>query len=194
MTTELEAVNLMLSAIGQVPVAAISTVPVSDSAIALKVLQEYTESIQLDGYDFNTVLKEEWEPDVNRHIEVPTGVVRVKSHYESRRISVKNGRLYDVINNTDEFDNSVFVDYITTLPYSELPLPLQRYVVIRAARVFGNRTIGDQAFNSYTAEDESRARLVWMNSVAEDTHQNVLGDRYGAYHGSYRPSNITRSY
>ena len=53
-TTELEAVNIMLAAIGEAPInSLIGTLPV-DARIAQSTLTEVNKSVQSEGWSFNT--------------------------------------------------------------------------------------------------------------------------------------------
>ena len=53
-TTELQAVNTMLSAIGEAPVNSISGTNNVDVSVAKNILDETSLSIQSEGWNFNT--------------------------------------------------------------------------------------------------------------------------------------------
>lgn len=174
--TELEAVNLMLRNIGQVPVTSISDSPRKDSNIALQVLREYSSELQTDGYDFNTFEKFEVTPSSTKTISFGPSVIRVRNYYPYQRLTLKGRFLWDVDNQTSLFDGPQTVNIIQEVSFEDLPRVFQRYVTIRAARVFANRVVGAGEINSYTSEDETRARIAWINSYSEDMELNVFSN------------------
>lgn len=192
--TELEAINLMLRAIGQYPVADIPDSGVSDARIAYEVLREYTGELQSDGYDFNHNEKEKLEPDINDEILVPAGTTRIRDAEFGRRVSVREGKLYDHDTSSFTFTNPILVDRVFYVTFENLPQALQRYVVIRSARVFANRVVGAGEQNSYNQEDETRARIAWLNTVAKDMHLNVLSPASHHRPRTYKPSHALARY
>lgn len=190
--TELEAINTMLRAIGQVPVRDISDSPTSDSNIAQQVLNEYTVELQTDGYDFNTDTKVVVSPNNSQKIFITSEVIRVWNYYNYPRLTVRNSRLYNLDDRTENFDQDQTINQIVSVPFVDLPPVLQRYVVIRAARVFGNRVVGAGEINAYNQEDESRARLAWLNALSEDMQLNVLSTSSHHRQPTFRPSHVLR--
>ena len=191
---ELEAVNTILRTIGQVPVLAIPDSGMSDARLAYETLTAYTKELQTEGYEFNTDDDVKLTPDNQGVVRVPENAIRVWSYNPSHRYTVRAGTLYDLGNRTGTFTEPIKVSMVTLRPFEELPYTLQRYVVIRSARVFANQTIGAQEQNSYNQEDEVRARLAWLNSLAEDMDLNVLSSTSHTKGNVYRPYNTMRRY
>lgn len=171
---ELEAVNRMLRSIGQVPVSSIPDSGQSDSRIAAEVLKDYTIELQQDGYDFNTDEALELTPDVSGVIVIPSDVLRIIPTYRRNRYTIRDGKLYDLDKRSNIFEFAAKVKAIRKVPFEGLPYPLQNYVTVRSARVFANRMIGAPEQNGYNSEDEARARITWLNTVAEDMSLNIL--------------------
>lgn len=182
MTTKLEAVNTMLRVIGQVPVLSIPDSGISDAAVASAVLDEYTKELQSTGYDFNTDTEKELTPNVDGFILIPDNVIRVDISrcYRVRNIvfrpTSEGRRLYDQDDNTFVFDDDakVIVDWVFTQDFEYLPETLQRYVIIRSARVFANRVVGAGEINAYTNEDEIMAKTAWLEEVSADEDLNMF--------------------
>lgn len=187
MISELEAVNRMLRVIGQVPVAFIPESGQSDSRIALEVLKEYAVELQQDGYDFNTLSEVSLEPGAGGFIAIPANVLRVIPYNPQNRYTVRSGRLFDLDKRTDVFTAPAVVTLITKVDFESLPYPLQNYVVIRASRVFSNRVVGAPEQNGYNSEDEARARITWLNTVAEDMQLNLLSNDTHHRPHTFRP-------
>ena len=76
-TTELEAINIMLAAIGEAPVnSLLGTLPV-DVKIAQNLLTEQSKSVQSEGWSFNTEYNVELTRDAANKINLATNVLRV---------------------------------------------------------------------------------------------------------------------
>ena len=199
--TRLEAVNTMLRTIGQVPVVQISTNGLSDDAIANEVLEEYNRELQSPGYDFNTNWKKTLYPNVNKNINVFDTVFSLKSHTPNRRFVLRKDStdhdyffLYDIDNETFEFDGPVEVDLILYRDFELIPELLQRYVIIRAARVFSHRTIGSAELEAFSAEDEARARGSWLEHVARTEELNLFSTSDHRRPRTFNPYNSIARY
>lgn len=194
MTTELEAVNTMLMVIGQPPVRSVIEGGISDSSQALSVLKEMTNELQSAGYDFNTDREVEYTPRVtDNRIPIPDGIARMDSpNHETRRVTFRRGFLYDRTNKTFEFTTPIKLDTMFLEDFEFLPQALQRYVVIRAARVFANRVVGAREINGYTQEDEARAKSEWLNQVSEDEDLNIFTTSEGNLSYLYSPVTAIR--
>ena len=113
-TTELEAVNTMLSAVGEPPIASLDAQTNLDAAIAQNILTEISREIQTAGLHFNTQVKVTLTPDsTTNFINLSDNVVRADIDYwvsstslgpsgsaDSRDITQRGGRLFDRTNNT----------------------------------------------------------------------------------------------
>ena len=75
--TELEAVNVLLTTIGESPVSTLSGNQVVDDAIAQQVLLEVSREVQSMGWHFNTDIRVELSPAIDTFIYVPTDTARI---------------------------------------------------------------------------------------------------------------------
>lgn len=193
----LEAVNTLLRIIGQVPVAIIPSNVLSDAAIAQEILIEYAEELQFEGYTFNTVREVILTPDVAGNLTVlPRAsdyrVLTVRPYYTHRRVALQpDGKLLDLDNNSLVFNQPLTVDIVYSVKFEFLPPALQRYVIIRAGRVFANRMVGAQEQNAYNGEDEARARSAWLQQVAYDDDLNVFSSVSSHRMPSFTSNSIT---
>ena len=80
-TTELEAINIMLAAIGEAPVNKLTgSLPV-DVKIAQSTLVEINKSVQGEGWSFNTEIDVTFSPNSSKQIVLPTDVLRLMQIY-----------------------------------------------------------------------------------------------------------------
>ena len=76
-TTELEAVNIMLAAIGEAPINSLTgTVPV-DVRLAQSTLNEVNKEVQSEGWSFNTEINVELTRDGDDQVALASNVLRV---------------------------------------------------------------------------------------------------------------------
>ena len=120
-TTELEAVNTMLSAVGEPPIVSLDAQTNLDAAIAQNILGEVSREVQAAGWHFNTQTMVKLTPhSTTKEINLSDSVVRVDiDHWASstkmsssgtvdkRDIAQRGSRLFDRTNNTYEFESQV---------------------------------------------------------------------------------------
>lgn len=180
-TTELEAVNLMLDAIGESPLNSLGNSAVVDAVKAQAVLSEVSRAVQQKGWHFNTEKDFVLVPTAfDKEITLPSNCLRVDTVGEDKFIDVvqRGKRLYDRRKHTYKFDKGVKVDMVVLLPFEELPEAARYYIAVRSARVFQSRTVGSETLYQFTAEDE-RLALVDLKKA-----EGLTGD-YNMFTGSW---------
>jgi hypothetical protein len=176
-TTKLNAINTMLSAIGEPPVNTLSSQR-ADSNLAEQILDEVSREIQSYGWHFNSEYNVSLSPDSNGYIDVAENVVRVDTdpfRYASLDIVLRGNRLYDKASNTYVFGSEIIVDRVVMLEFDEMPEPARRYIMIRAARIFSDRMIGSEKHHAFTGQDEMMA-LAKMREYENDTADHNIFD------------------
>ena len=169
-STELEAVNVILSTIGEAPLNSLSgSLPV-DGTMAKNVLSEISREVQSSGWHFNTHYKSTLTRDTNNNIPVATNVVRVEldPNLESKGdydLVQRDGKLFNLAKNTDVFDKDFEnVTQVLLFPFNEIPEQAKRYITIRSARVFHDRTLGANTLHKFSQEDEKQALSILRNA------------------------------
>jgi hypothetical protein len=156
--TKLQAVNIILSNIGQAPVTTLdSTNPMV--ATAEGILDEVTAAVQGEGWTFNTERSYPLVPDTDGYILIPDNVSSYDSHPNSSQdLVTRNGRLYDKIAHTDVFTDEVELDVVWFFDFEELPQPVRNYITVRAANVFAGRVVGSSEAVRFGQQEEALAR------------------------------------
>ena len=163
-TTELQAVNTMLSVIGEAPVNSITGTTTVDVSVAKNILDETSLSIQSQGWNFNTNYEyKSLSLDTNNKIPLPTNCVKIDANKSNRHLNltIRNGFLYDMEKDTDIFTsvpNSV--DIVLVQQFEHLPEYARRYITMKAARRFASRFIGDTTITQLIGQDENEALVV----------------------------------
>ena len=122
-TTELEAINIMLAAIGESPVnSLIGTLPV-DVKLAQSTLTEFNKEIQSEGWSFNTEIDVTLTRDDSKQIALSQDILRIDAniHQHPTIDPIQRGlKLYDRLNNKFEFDDpNNWQVIITILPLND---------------------------------------------------------------------------
>ena len=176
-TTELEAINIMLAAIGEAPINSLTdTLPV-DARTAQNTLTEVNKEVQSEGWSFNTEIDVTLTRDGSNQINLPINVLRVdpKIHQHPTIDPIQRGlKLYDRQNNKYEFDEDLICTVVYYRDFDEITEQARRYINIKAARIFVDRLIGDQGLRTYTQEDETRARAILTESDYANADHNLL--------------------
>lgn len=185
LTTALDAVNLMLSTIGEPAVTSLETPADEDVALAAQILGMTSRTLQAIGWDFNSETKYPINTDIDGYAYV-TGIALKASAYDpSQDITVRGDRLYDKKNHTYVFTlPTVYVNIAWMLPFEELPQSMRDYVAIVAARAFQRRIQGDQLVERFTESEELAAKCACLDADMEGSHTNIFNE-----HGAYRVIN-----
>lgn len=176
-TTLLEAVNTMLSAIGEPPINSLTSQR-ADSLIAVQILNETSRSVQSYGWHFNIEYNVTMTPDSSGFIFLPDNVARVDMDpREGYDVVVRGNRIYNKSTNSYVFSGPISITQIVLLDFEELPEPARRYIMIRAARIFMDRMIGSDRHHTYNLQDEIDA-LIKMREYEMDTADYSIFDEY----------------
>lgn len=179
--TELDAVNLMLNAIGETPVNSISDTGLADAVIALQTLRNTSRQLQQKGWKWNTLRNYTLSPTapLPGKIPVPTNTLSVDAtgtYFENRSFDYtdEGGYLFDVTNGTNLFSNSVKVDIVLLKEFEKLPSPARDLIASRAARRFQQATIGSATLSQFQGIDESDCERTLQKWESSNANANVL--------------------
>jgi hypothetical protein len=177
-TTELEAINTILSVIGESPISSTSEISsVADAVTAQSILSEVSRQVQTKGWHFNTDKEITLSPDTySGEITVPTNCLRVDSSGADREVDVvhRGTKLYDRKNHTYKISKQIVVDMVVLLPFTELPQAARHYITIKAARIFQSRTVGSDALYQFTTLDERDAMIDLKRAEGITGDYNIL--------------------
>lgn len=179
-TTELEAINTMLSTIGESPVNTVEDTGNVDVVIARQILQSVSREVQARGWHFNTEKDYTITPDSSGYLLLPTTVLKADtvSPDESTDVVVRGSKLYDRRNHTYCFTNAVKVDMLVLLTFDALPEVARNYITIRASRIFQERVVGSDTLQAFNSQDEARALVSLMDYESDTADFNILNDNY----------------
>ena len=191
-TTLMDAVNICLENIGELPVENLDNEQIQDARIAQRTVLEVHKEGQSKGWSWNTEYAYPFERDVlTGEIKVPKEVVQfsVNRFAYNGRYQLRGSKVYDLQKRTTVFPDtmeSLEADVIWLLSWDDVPEVYNRWVTIRAARIFSDRTLGSEALFKYTLTDEVAAQSELERIENEQEAPNMLPGVYSF--PTYRPA------
>lgn len=175
-TTELEAVNTMLSTIGESPVDSLEFSGLLLAENARSILKETSRAVQTKSWHFNSEEDYPLARDVDGYINIPTNALRVDTteEYSTYDVVVRGTRLYNRKEHTYVFDKTLKVDITFFLPFEQMPEAARYYTLIRAARIFQDREVNSNILHEYTANDELAALILLEEAEGNSADLNIL--------------------
>lgn len=174
--SELEAVNLLLSAIGEAAVSSLETATTVEVTQAKNLLSNVNRAAQQKGWHFNT----EWDVVLTRdsddRIPLSESILSVYQPGQLMTIRGRSGSMYayDLDNNTfiwtKNLNNAVT---ITLLDFIDSPNTFRQYVTTRAARIFQEEIIGQVSAETVNRQEEAEAYADLLDDDAERAGLNV---------------------
>ena len=194
-TTKLEAVNTMLTSIGEQPIQNMNDLAgLSDASIAEQILDNVSRAIQSRGWIFNTDLDVQMPVDQYGEIKLSPDILRVDTTSRVRDgdtdIVERGRKLYDRQKQTFVFTTKVTVNQIKLLIFEDLPEPARRYISIRAARIFHDRVVGSGELHRFYQEDEMNAWQALLEYEGDVADYNIF-DNYDVFRVVDRDVNST---
>lgn len=177
LTTELEAVNVMLATIGEAPINSLESASgVADAVLARSILKEASLSVQSEGWHFNTEKNFKLSPTVSGELILPENCLEADTVEASRdeNLTVRGTKLYDITNQSYNIGKAVYVDMVLYLEFNTLPQAARHYITVKASRMFEQRLVGSQVLHLYSIEDEIRARAALLRQEARTGDHNIL--------------------
>lgn len=180
-TTKLEAVNIMLSTIGESPVNSLSSGLV-DAEMAETILNSVSRAVQSEGWNFNREQNLLVAPTLEGEIVVPNNTLRADATNipDSLDLVQRGKKMYDKQNHTFIINKDVKLDLVVELEFEDLPEVARRYIAIKSSRIFQDRVVGSDTLHGFNQQDEAQCyfELKEFENATEDF--NIM-DNYSVY-------------
>lgn len=178
LTTELQAVNTMLAAIGESEINSLQVTGLADVAAARSTLDEFSREVQLKGWQFNTEDAFPLVRDAYLRISLPPNALKVIVQGSSLDITQRGTKLYDKTNHRDTFENDLEARVVFLLSWDELPQVARHYIMVRASRVFQARQLGSDTQHRFSEAEEATALAALTEAEGETgTYNYFQGSR-----------------
>ena len=191
-STELDAVNQILSSVGQAPVTTLD-LQNPEVAIVLTTLREVNKQVQAEGWTFNVERGYQFNPDsVTKHIDYPNNVLQLDTSTATHRDDYnpirRQGKFYDKLKHTYEWESSIEADVTWLFEFEDVPPAIQLYITARAARLAANKMVGDTTLFQLLQEQELQTRAAALEYDCNQADYSIFGWRDGEnYYNNYQP-------
>lgn len=150
--TELDAVNEMLSVIGESPINTLENLQNIDAINALRILRLVNRQEQARGWSFNIISSLTLNPDVlTKKIRWQDNYLFLKGANGEKLI--RNGEyVKDLANDKTSFTEPVTCEAILLVPFEEMPDAMRSYIIAKAAVAFQTRYFNAPELTQITAQ------------------------------------------
>ena len=154
----LGAVNIMLAGASETGVNTLVDDGINDTDVAQLTLDHETLKVFGKGWNFNSITKT-LTPDNDKHIAISTNYLRVDGENNDyrRHFTVRSNLLFDLDNDTNEFDDTVDLCVVQNLEFEDAPMHIRYYIAHRAARIYQMKANGDLEADAILAKEEQDA-------------------------------------
>ena len=180
-STKLDAVNSLLTAVGEYPVSNIAD-DIVEAQIAIQVIDEVSREVQSRGWSWNTRRKVTLTPDTNNNIAIPSNVTRVDATDSSgwadrtKRYTIRDNKLYNMIDFTNSFEEPVYADMVYLWDFDDLPEEARRFITLDAQHRYMNRVVGADADMAQVQQQATRAWVSLEQDEDVTADRNILWD------------------
>jgi hypothetical protein len=193
-TTELDAINYILGAVGQAPVTTLDQLN-PDVAIAYDALQQNNRKIQEEGWTFNWEYEYPFTPDNSGIIAIPSNVLQLdlSNLYENRGIDAvkRDGKLYNKTDHTFIWSGQVKCDVMWLFDYEDVPPIIQNLIQARAALESSQQMVGDSTLFQMLNERVSQAKAAAVEYETSQGDFSFFGNSIGQrYYNSFQPYQV----
>ena len=180
--SHLDMINQCLLAIGEAPFPSgtlVSSLQLgTDGETASRLVKTTMVEVQTRGWYFNTDYNFDVFVDQNNFITLPPNTLRVDFGTTGNQYIMRNGKVYDMLNQTYAISVSPLeLDAVWLVDYENLPPEAYEYIALRAARKFQQKVIGSTETAKFTMLDESDALNNLMRLQLQTNDYNLQNSR-----------------
>ena len=181
--TEVEAINTILSVIGEAPIESLAneaTTQITEVTLARRTLDEVRRDVAAEGWTWNTDYGVVLERTTDNTFPLPVNILRAEFdiHWgKNANYVVRGGLVWDNqlrTFNLPDVETITVARAIVDLDFGDLPHAAAHYITIRAARIYGARYVNSSVIFSFTSQDEQYARVMMMRGEELVDQNNML--------------------
>ena len=180
-STKIDAVNSLLTAVGEYPVSNLVD-DIAEAQIAIQVIDEVSRELQSRGWSWNTRRKATLNNNSSNTIVVPQNVTRVDAvgsngvADRSKRYTIRDNKLYNMVDGTFAFTGSVLVDLVYLWDFNDLPEEARRFITLDAQQRYMIRVVGADADMAQVQAQATRALVALEQDEDLNADRNMLWD------------------
>ena len=195
--TELSAVNSILGAIGQSPVATL-VFDNPEISFIYNLLRDSNVDIQNEGWHFNIEKHVQYTPDATTgKIAVGNDILKMDltDGWSVRKYDVvkRGGYLYDKFDHTDNCGpdglnvTTIDLDIVRLLSFEDLPSVFQRLIIARSSRLAATQLVVNPQLAQLLAQQEALARAACVEYDCNQGNNSMFGFPEDSAYTTYHP-------
>jgi len=180
-TSKLEAVNILLSSVGEAPVNSLSSGLV-DAEMAETILESTSRAVQAHGWHWNREIDVELLQDASGHVPLPGNTLLADpSDSETELDLIQRGlKFYNRKTHSFVVGSDLKANLTILLEFTDLPEAARRYITVRGARIFQDRILGSKELHGFQQQDEAVALADLRGAESEAGDYSVFNN-YDVY-------------
>lgn len=181
--SKINMINACLLGIGETPFiegTLVDTLPIgTDGETAKRLVETTMVEVQARSWYFNLDYNFKLVPDSSGFISMPPNTLRVDfgNTEFKHQYTIKNGKIYDYLNQTFVIGKTIVADVTWLVDYGELPPEAYEYISLRASRKFQQKVVGSVETDSFTVRDESDALVNLQRRQLQSQDYSILNSR-----------------
>ena len=157
--------------------------------MAANVIDEVTNSLQAEGWTFNTERAYPFIPDGDWLHRVPDNVLQIDAGYSpTNDIVQRQGKLYNKRSHSYKFEGKQELDVVWLVDFDDMPDAFKNYVAMRAANLFAGRSVGSAEAVKFGEREECTARAAMIEYETQQGDYSMLGAADNINNQTYRPN------
>jgi hypothetical protein len=174
-----DAVNTLLRVAGITEVdSLVDTGLTKDSQNAINALNRANATVQSEGWNGNTEEEFPVEPNEAGEVEIPDNFLKVLADRRhstwNKRISVRDGKLYNLTDRTFVWTDTVYLVVTQSLPFEDLPQGLRWLITCVAGRTYAVGTYPSAGSFRFTEDEETKARSIAEHEDGTQRDQTLV--------------------
>lgn len=173
---ELDAVNEMLSSIGEGAVNSLENLTDADAINARSILQRVNRQFQSRGWSFNSQEGYTFNADATTHKILWNNDILYVEGNNNEKLIKRGLYMFDMASSTYKFNNSITADVIMLVSFDDMPEQARAYIVAKSCTEFATRFVGDTALTSVLIKREQEAWQYFHEYEMDNNDYNMLAN------------------
>ena len=106
---------------------------------------------------------------------------------KNQDLVVRDGKLYDLVDHTNEFDNDLYLDVVSLYNFEDLPNVFQRYITYRAGVRAAAQLVSNVNLAKLLGQEEAKSRAACMEYECDMGNPSFFCTPHDSYYKSYQP-------
>ena len=117
--------------------------------------------------------------NVDDEILIPSNLLSFTTsyskHYADYQVVERMGKLYDKLNHTYKFTETIYADVVWLFDFVDCPQPFKEYITARASRAYASRLVTSKEQVELISADEAACRAICIEYDTKTSQPSIFG-------------------